>query len=48
MLFDMLNDPWETRNLAADPTSRNVIAEHEAMLANVETSLIAGREFTRS
>ena len=48
MLFDMLNDPWETRNLAADPTSRNVIAEHESMLSNVETSLIAGREFTRS
>ncbi len=20
MLFDLLNDPWETRNLAADPT----------------------------
>lgn len=47
MLFDMLNDPWETRNLAADPKFKDELATHEAMLQNVETTLIPGREFTR-
>jgi arylsulfatase A-like enzyme len=47
MLFDMKSDPWETRNLAADPKYRNVIAQHEAMLSEHERALIPGREFTR-
>jgi hypothetical protein len=47
MLFDMPNDPWETRNLAGDPQYRPVIAEHETLLAQHEAPLIAGKEFTR-
>lgn len=41
MLFDMLNDPWETHNLAAGTKYREVIAEHESMLAQTEATLIA-------
>jgi len=47
MLFDMQNDPWETRNLVNDPTFREVIAAHETMLRDHEAALIPGREFTR-
>jgi len=47
MLFDMQNDPWETRNLADDLKFLEVIAAHEAMLRDHEATLIAGREFTR-
>ncbi len=48
MLFDMLNDPWEMRNLAAEVNYRETLAEHEAMLAAFESRLIPGREFTRN
>ena len=48
MLFDMKNDPWETRNLIDDPQYKTVVAEHEAMLADFESELIPGTEFTRS
>jgi len=48
MLFDMKNDPWETRNLIDDPKYQSVVAEHEAMLAEVESTLIPGTEFTRT
>jgi len=47
MLFDMHNDPWETRNLAGDPAFREVIARHAQILADHETVLMPGREFTR-
>lgn len=47
MLFDMRDDPWETRNLAADPKFRDVIAAHEVLLQGYEETLIPGREFTR-
>jgi len=47
MLFDMKNDPWETRNLIDDPQYKAVVAEHEAMLADFESNLILGTEFTR-
>ena len=47
MLFDMKNDPWESRNLIDDPQFKSVIEEHEAMLAEYESSLIPGTEFTR-
>jgi arylsulfatase A-like enzyme len=48
MLFDMRNDPWEMRNLAASPKHRETIAEHETMLAAIEETLIPGTQFTRS
>jgi len=48
MLFDMKNDPWETRNLIDDPKFKSVVAEHEAMLADFESALIPGTEFTRT
>jgi len=48
MLFDMLNDPWETRNLAAEANCRDILAEHEAVLAATESRLIPGHEFTRN
>lgn len=47
MLFDMKNDPWESRNLIDDPKYRPVIDEHETLLANFETAMIPGTEFTR-
>ncbi len=48
MLFDMQNDPWETRNLAEDPKFAQVIAEHETLNRQYEAQLIPGREFTRA
>ena len=48
MLFDMKNDPWETRNLIDDPQYKSVIEQHEAMLADFESTLIPGTEFTRT
>lgn len=47
MLFDMKNDPWEMRNLAAEASARGIIAEHEEMLAATESRLVPGTEFTR-
>ena len=48
MLFDMKNDPWETRNLADDPKFKDVIAQHEAILHNdYEEHIIPGHEFIR-
>lgn len=47
MLFDMKNDPWESRNLIDDPQFKSVVEEHEAMLAEYESTLIPGTEFTR-
>ena len=47
MLFDLKNDPWETRNLIDEPKHKAVIEQHEAMLAEYESSLIPGTEFTR-
>jgi len=47
MLFDLKNDPWETRNLIDEPKYKAVIDQHEAMLADYESSLIPGTEFTR-
>ena len=48
MLFDMKNDPWETRNLIDDPRYQAVVGQHEAMLADFESTLIPGTEFTRT
>ena len=38
-LFDMVGDPWETRNLAADPAAAGPMAEHRQMLAQWESRL---------
>jgi len=48
MLFDMKDDPWETRNLIDDPQYKTVVADHEAMLVGFESDLIPGTEFTRN
>jgi len=48
MLFDMKNEPWETRNLIDDPRHQAVVEQHEAMLADFESALIPGTEFTRT
>jgi len=48
MLFDMKDDPWETRNLAGDPRFRAVIARHEAILRDdYEAHIVPGHEFIR-
>lgn len=44
---DISSHLWETRNLIDDPQYKPVVAEHEAMLADFESSLIPGTEFTR-
>jgi arylsulfatase A-like enzyme len=38
-LFDMRNDPWETRNLYLEPSLRDVIAEHGRLLDAHEAGL---------
>jgi arylsulfatase A-like enzyme len=39
LLFDMKNDPGETRNLAADPAYAEVVKEHKKMLQEWELKL---------
>ncbi len=39
MLFDMENDPWETKNLYDDPKYNKVIKNHRKMLADWEASI---------
>jgi arylsulfatase A-like enzyme len=38
-LFDMNNDPWETRNLYQEPSLRDVVAEHARLLDVHEAAL---------
>ncbi|OPZ14400.1 MAG: Choline-sulfatase [candidate division BRC1 bacterium ADurb.BinA364] len=38
-LFDMKNDPWETRNLAAEGASAAIVEEHRRLLADWEAAL---------
>ncbi len=48
MLFDMKNDPWETKNLANDSKFKDVIEQHEKILRNDYESIIEpGQAFTR-
>lgn len=48
MLFDLEADPWETRNLAAEPQLAGVLEEHERILRDEwEAKLIPGHHFTR-
>ncbi|MFH1918733.1 MAG: hypothetical protein ABIP48_02430 [Planctomycetota bacterium] len=35
-LFDMKHDPWETKNLAAEPEHASVVADHRKLLADRE------------
>jgi len=47
MLFDMKNDPWETRNLAGDRKFKDVIARHEKILRDYEAHIVPGHELIR-
>lgn len=47
-LFDMENDPWETKNLSGDPQYASVIKEHEKLLENWEAKLAIGTRFDRN
>ncbi len=49
LLFDMVDDPWETRNLASEARYADVIADHEQLLADEwEARLIPGVHFDRN
>ncbi|OPZ10559.1 MAG: Arylsulfatase [candidate division BRC1 bacterium ADurb.BinA364] len=49
MLYDMKEDPWEMRNLAADPAYRGVLETMLAQLAEEhESRLIPGQRFDRN
>ena len=44
-LFDMDNDPWETKNLAENPSRKSLLKEHEKTSQDYEkTMIIATRE----
>jgi choline-sulfatase len=47
LLFDMVEDPWETRNLAADPRFADEMAAHEGLLRDWEARLEPGAYFVR-
>ncbi|AQQ72436.1 Arylsulfatase [Limihaloglobus sulfuriphilus] len=47
LLFDMKTDPGETKNLAADPAFKNIIAEHKDMLRRWERSLQIAPRFAK-
>lgn len=47
LLFDMREDPWETRNLIAGAEYAGVVNEHEALLREWEMKLIPGVAHTR-
>jgi arylsulfatase A-like enzyme len=38
-LFDMDNDPWETKNLAEDPSKKSLVDEYEKRLQDYEKTL---------
>ncbi len=38
-LFDMVGDPWETKNLYRDPALADVLADHRKLLAEWQASL---------
>ena len=48
LLFDLAEDPWETRNLAGDAALADVLAEHERLLHAYEAELIPGTHYERS
>ena len=48
LLFDLENDPWETRNLAENPEYSSVVKEHENLLENWEEKLAIGTRFDRN
>lgn len=47
-LFDLENDPWETRNLAADPQCASVMEQHRNLLEDWESKLTVGTRFDRN
>lgn len=48
LLFDLENDPWETRNLSGDPQYAAVVQEHERLLQKWEEKLAIGTRFDRN
>lgn len=49
LLFDMQEDPWEMRNLAAESRYAGVLAEHDRMLRqDFEAKIIPGRHYDRN
>lgn len=48
MLFDLKEDPWETKNLYYDSEYETIIEEHERMLNVWEENLIPGIHYDRN
>ncbi len=47
-LFDLENDPWETRNLARDARYASTMAEHRQLLREWEQKLVIGTRTDRN
>lgn len=47
LLFDMVDDPWETKNIAGEDT-KDIINEHELFLKEWESSVIPGIHYDRN
>jgi hypothetical protein len=48
LLFDLQEDPWETRNLAGNPAYAAVMQEHRGLLGQWESRLQIGTRFDRN
>lgn len=49
LLFDMENDPWETKNIISEPGNDKIAEFHEQLLIeNWEKKMIAGTHFDRN
>lgn len=48
LLFDMENDPWETKNLIDDQNYAGIAGEHRRILREWEDKLIPGQHFDRN
>lgn len=47
-LFDIQNDPWETRNLAEDLQLTSVVEYHRKLLRDWEATLVQGTHYDRN
>lgn len=48
LLFNLIEDPWETANLVDDPRYAEIIEEHRHILRGWEAKLIPGQHFDRN